>query len=68
VYLETISTQHEEPEPLWYNWHNTEEPVTEEDQQLIGETILFGYGLDENGVPKFTVKPTGDLVLYTAPF
>lgn len=69
VYLETVSTDEDEDEPVWFNWHDTPEKATDEDVDLVGYKIIFGYGLDEEGHEKFTVAELEDeIILFKSPF
>jgi stage V sporulation protein R len=70
VYLETVATQTEKDEPIWFNWHYTEEKETDEDdQEILGNVIIFGYGLDEAGNESFLVDVREDeVVMFKAPF
>lgn len=71
VHLETIVTEKEEEKDWWFTWHQTEEKETEdEDRELLGNRVVFSYGLKEDDESEEEMVKTDleEKVIFKAPF
>lgn len=71
VHLETVITQKEEEKDWWFTWHQTEEKDTEdEDRELMGNRVVFSYGLKQNDESDEEMIKTDldEEVVFKAPF
>lgn len=71
VHLETVITQKEEEKDWWFTWHQTEEKeVEDEDRKLVGDRVVFSYGLKEDSDSKGEMVKINleEEVVFKAPF